>query len=58
MNSKKTAARISAGMLIGVMALTAVACGKKAKPTIDTAPSTSEITTTTTTAPTTKLTTF
>ena len=58
MNSKRTAARISAGMLIGVMALTAVACGKKAKPTIDTAPSTSEITTTTTTAPTTKLTTF
>ena len=55
MNSKMTAARISAGMLIGVMALTAVACGKKTKPTIDTAPSTSEITTTTTTAPTTSL---
>ncbi len=56
MNSKMAAARISAGMLIGVMALTAVACGKKSKPTIDTAPSTSEaITTTTTTAPTTSL---
>lgn len=56
MNSKMTAAKISAGMLIGVMALSVVACGKKTKPTIDTAPSTSMITTTTTTAPTTTLT--
>ena len=56
MNSKMTALKISAGMLIGVMALSAVACGKKTKPTIDTAPSTSLITTTTTTAPTTSLT--
>ena len=55
MNSKMTAVKISAGMLIGVMALSAVACGKKSKPTIDTAPSTSMITTTTTTAPTTSL---
>ena len=56
MNSKMTAAKISAGMLIGVMALSVVACGKRNKPTIDTAPSTSEmITTTTTTAPTTSL---
>jgi len=54
-NSKMTAVKISAGMLIGVMALSAVACGKKSKPTIDTAPSTSMITTTTTTAPTTSL---
>ncbi|MCR4774990.1 MAG: SH3 domain-containing protein [Saccharofermentans sp.] len=53
-----TAVKISAGMLIGVMALSAVACGKKSKPTIDTAPSTSMITTTTTTAPTTKLSTY
>ena len=58
MNSKMTAVKISAGMLIGVMALSVVACGKKNKPTIDTAPSTSMITTTTTAAPTTKLTTF
>ena len=58
MNSKMTAAKISAGMLIGVMALSAVACGKKNKPTIDTAPSTSLITTTTTTVPTTKLSTY
>lgn len=58
MNSKMTAVKISAGMLIGVMALSAVACGKKSKPTIDTAPSTSMITTTTTTAPTTKLSTY
>jgi len=57
-NSKMTAVKISAGMLIGVMALSAVACGKKSKPTIDTAPSTSMITTTTTTAPTTKLSTY
>ena len=56
MKSKMTAVKISAGMLIGVMALSAVACGKKSKPTIDTAPSTSQITTTTTTAPTTSLT--
>lgn len=57
MNSKMAAARITAGMLIGVMALGTVACGKKSKPSIDTAPSTSEmITTTTTTAPTTTLT--
>ena len=55
MNSKMTATKISAGMLIGVMALSVVACGKKSKPTIDTAPSTSMITTTTTTAPTTSL---
>lgn len=55
MNSKMTAVKLSAGMLIGVMALSAVACGKKSKPTIDTAPSTSLITTTTTTAPTTSL---
>ena len=56
MNSKMTAAKISAGLLIGVMALSVVACGKKNKPTIDTAPSTSEITTVpTTTAPTTSL---
>ena len=58
MNSKMTAVKLSAGMLIGVMALSAVACGKKSKPTIDTAPSTSMITTTTTTAPTTKLSTY
>lgn len=55
MNSKMTATKISAGMLIGVMALSVVACGKRNKPTIDTAPSTSMITTTTTTAPTTSL---
>ncbi len=54
MNSKMAAARISAGMLIGVMAFSFVACGKKSKPTIAST-TTSEITTTTTTAPTTSL---
>ena len=56
-NSKMAAARISAGMLIGVMALSAVACGKKSKPTIASTTS-SMITTTTTTAPTTTLMTY
>lgn len=57
MNSKLSAARITAGMLIGVFALSAVACGKNNKPAIDSVPSTSSmITTTSSVAPTTTLT--
>ncbi|MCR5287514.1 MAG: SH3 domain-containing protein [Saccharofermentans sp.] len=58
MNSKLAAARITAGVLVGVMVLSAAACGKKAKPTIASSTTSELITTTTTTAPTTKLSTY
>lgn len=58
MNSKLAAARITAGMLVGVMVLSFAACGKKTKPTIASTTTSEQITTTTTTAPTTKLTTY
>jgi uncharacterized protein YraI len=57
-NSKLAAARITAGVLVGVMVLSAAACGKKAKPTIASSTTSELITTTTTTAPTTKLSTY
>ncbi len=58
MNSKLAAARITAGVLVGVMVLSVAACGKKAKPTIASSTTSELITTTTTTAPTTKLSTY